>query len=402
MRSEKFTFPGHDGSQLAARLDLPAGSPRAFALLAHCFTCSKDGLAAARIAAALAERRFAVLRFDFTGLGGSGGEFANTGFSTNIADLVSAADHLRERHAAPALLVGHSLGGTAVLAAAHRIPEVRAVATVAAPFDPAHVLEHLSGQDLVFDGDGTAPVTLGGRTFRLGRGFLDDVAAWDLTERAATLHRALMVLHSPVDQTVGIGEATRIFTAARHPKSFVGLDGADHLLTRREDGIFVGRMVAEWATRYLEPLPERSGDGNVVVTETGEGRYVQAIAAGNHAMRADEPVAVGGDGSGPTPYDLLLAALGACTSMTLRMYAERRGMALGRIAVHLAHAKVHSRDCAECEDREGLIDRISRDIRIDGDLDDATRARLLEIADKCPVHRTLEARPVVVTTVAGS
>ncbi|MCC7276591.1 MAG: OsmC family protein [Alphaproteobacteria bacterium] len=402
MRSERFTFPGSGGVELAARLDLPAGGPRAWALLAHCFTCSKESLAGARIAAALAERGLAVLRFDFTGLGGSGGDFANTGFAGNVDDLVAAADHLRRTRAAPQLLVGHSLGGTALLAAAHRIPEARAVATVGAPFDPAHVLRRLGDQPLVFDPDGTAAVTFAGRAFRIGRAFLDDLAAHDLGQRIAQLHKALIVFHAPQDETVGIAEATRIFVAARHPKSFIGLDGADHLLSRRADGQHVGRVLAEWSARYLDPAPAAAAppEGDVVVTETGEGRFAQEIAVGPHRLRADEPVAVGGDGSGPGPYDLLLAALGACTAMTLRLYAERKGMALGPITVRLRHGKVHARDCAECEDRVGIVDRIEREIVVPGELDDATRAKLLEIADKCPVHRTLEGRSVVVTRVA--
>ncbi|BBK41272.1 osmotically inducible protein C [Allostella vacuolata] len=321
---------------------------------------------------------------------------------------MAAADHLRRTQRAPALLVGHSLGGTAVLAAAHRIPEARAVATVGAPFEPAHILRSVPRPDGLdaggFDADGTAEVAIAGRPFRLSRRFFDELEQHDLGARIAELHRALLVCHAPLDEVVGIAEATRIFTAARHPKSFLGLDGADHLLTRREDGLFVGRMVAEWAERYVgaDPLAVAApAEGLVVVRETGEGRFTQAITAGHHRLTADEPAAVGGDDSGPSPYDLLLSALGACTAMTLRMYADRKGMALGPVTVRLRHARVHAADCAGCEKREGLVDRIERVITVEGGADEATRAKLLEIADKCPVHRTLEARPVVVTRVEG-
>ena len=407
MRNERFTFPGSGGIELAGRLDLPTGQPRAYALFAHCFTCGKDNLAAARVSTALADRGYGVLRFDFTGLGGSSGDFANSSFAGNIEDLVAAADHLRRTHRAPALLVGHSLGGTAVLAAAERIPEARAVATIGSPFDPTHVTHGITVPDAfdadAFDADGTAAVEIAGRPFRLARSFFEDLARHDLGARIAGLHRALLVCHAPLDATVGIAEATRIFVAAHHPKSFIGLDGADHLLTRREDAVFAGRMIGEWAERYVgteAPAATLPAEGRVIVTESGTGRFAQTITAGHHLLHADEPARVGGDDSGPSPYDLLLSALGACTSMTLRMYAERKGLALGTITVDLHHAKVHAKDCTDCERREGMLDRIERVISVEGEIDDATRAKLLEIADKCPVHRTLEARPVVVTRMA--
>lgn len=401
MAGERFTFPGSGGAALAARLDRPVGTPRATALFAHCFTCSKDSLAAARVAAGLTERGFAVLRFDFTGLGGSDGDFANSGFAGNVEDIAAAARHLRGIGLPPALLVGHSLGGTAVLAAAELLPEVRAVATIGAPFSPAHLWEGLGRPSA--GADGTVEVVVGDRPFRLSAAFLADLERHDLGERIARLHRALLVCHAPLDAVVGIAEATRIFVAARHPKSFLGLDGADHLLTRREDGIFAGRMIAEWATRYLDPAPaaaDVAATARVTVTERGTGRFVQEVRAGRHRLTADEPVAVGGEDAGPNPYDLLLSALGACTAMTLRMYAERKGLSLGRISVALDHAKLHARDCAECEARQGMVDRIERVIAIDGGIAPDLEAKILEIADKCPVHRTLEGRPVVATRLA--
>lgn len=393
-RGERVNFVGSDGSRLAARLDRPAGRPRAHALFAHCFTCSKEIFAASRIAGALAERGIAVLRFDFTGLGASEGEFANTNFSSNVEDLVRAAEHMRGEGMAPALLVGHSLGGAAVLAAAGRIPEVRAVATINAPADPAHLAHLLGESEAEIDAKGEATVTLAGRSFTIRKQFLDDIRAQSLAESIGALRRALLVFHAPRDAQVGIENASAIFAAAKHPKSFVSLDDADHLLSRREDAVYVAEVLAAWAGRYLPSLAEiahpAAAPGEVVVAEAGDGRFAQLVVTGPHMLRADEPESVGGDDSGPGPYDLLLAALGACTSMTLRMYAERKGLALERVSVRLRHSKIHAADCAECETREGKVDRIERWLTIEGDnLAPAERQRLREIADMCPVHRTL-------------
>ena len=398
VRSEKLVFEGGQGA-LAARFDRPPGPVRATALFAHCFTCSKDLAAVSRIARALAERGIAVLRFDFTGLGHSEGEFANTDFSSNVEDLVRAADHLREQGQPPQLLIGHSLGGAAVLAAAARIPESLAVATIGAPADPEHVTKLFAGARAEIERAGEAEVELAGRRFRIRRELLDDLAEQRLEPAIAGLRRALLVLHAPFDQTVGIDNASRIFAAAKHPKSFVSLDGADHLLTRREDAAYVAEVVAAWAGRFLpEPPPALSAEPDeVVVQETREGRFTTAIAAGPHALRADEPAAVGGDDTGPTPYGLLLASLGACTSMTMRMYADRKKWPLERVTVRLRHDKVHARDCEECETRDGKIDRIEREIAIEGDLDVEQRERLLAIADRCPVHRTLHSEVQVTT-----
>ena len=404
-KSEKVTFPGSGGGKLAARLDLPQGRPRAFALFAHCFTCNKDVFAAARIAGGLAERGIAVLRFDFTGLGASEGDFANTNFSSNVEDLVRAADFLREAYEAPKLLIGHSLGGAAVLAAAGRVPEARAVATIAAPADPAHVAAHFTEARAEIEAAGEAEVLLVGRPFRIKKQFLEDIEERKLDAALAGLRKALMVFHAPRDATVGIDNASRIFLAAKHPKSFVSLDDADHLLSRKPDAIYVAEVLAAWAGRYLgeaEAAPAlRAPAGSVVVEETGEGKFTQRIAAGPHALRADEPESAGGLDSGPSPYDFLLAGLGACTSMTLRLYAERKGLALEKTRVTLSHAKIHAEDCATCETKEGKLDRIERVIEMTGDLSAEERRRLLEIADKCPVHRTLQSEIQIETKAAG-
>ncbi len=395
MPAERFDFPNAQGENLAALLDRPDGPVRAVALFAHCFTCGKDNKAARFIADGLKQHGIAVLRFDFTGLGASEGEFANTTFSSNVDDLVAAADHLRRVVAAPALLIGHSLGGAAVLAAAHRIAEARAVVTIAAPFDPAHVAGLLGDRIDDIRSKGEVAVTLVGRQFRIRRAFLDDIAEQNLTARIASLHKALLIFHSPTDETVGIDNASKIFVAAKHPKSFISLSGADHLLRLPRDARYVAHVIAAWAERYLEleeqaPAKPATGEpGEVVVREARAGNLQQEVAAGPHHFLADEPVAVGGLDSGPNPYDLLLAALGACTSMTVRLYADRKRLPLKRTTVRLRHGRIHAKDCAECETKDGMIDHIDRVISFEGELDEAQRKRLMEIAEKCPVHRTL-------------
>ncbi|MEH2507385.1 putative OsmC-like protein/pimeloyl-ACP methyl ester carboxylesterase [Bradyrhizobium sp. AZCC 1578] len=406
MPSERFQFTGEGGHQLAAALDMPDGPVQAYALFAHCFTCGKDVLAAKRIATALTAKGIAVLRFDFTGLGSSEGEFANSTFSSNVADLVHAADHLRETRTAPAILIGHSLGGAAILAAAGQIPEAKAVVTIAAPSDPVHVTHLFRDRLDDIRTHGTVEVQLAGRPFHIKREFLDDIAEHSLAARIADLHKALLIMHSPTDDTVGIDNATKIFVAAKHPKSFVSLSGADHLLSSKRDGAYVAGVIAAWAERYIEPAAAQPASAaseaprNVVVRETRNSKFQQIVATGPHQMVADEPVAAGGQDSGPGPYDFLLAGLGACTSMTMRMYADRKSLPLDRVTVTLKHSKIHATDCAECETREGMLDQIDRVISIEGALDANQRTRLMEIADKCPVHRTLTSEIRIVTRAA--
>ena len=406
MPTERFQFPGSEGQQLAAALDLPEGEIHAYALFAHCFTCGKDGLAAKRIAVALAARGIAVLRFDFTGLGSSEGDFANSTFSSNVADIVRAADHLRKTYKAPALLIGHSLGGAAVLAAAGQIPEAKAVVTIAAPSDPTHVTGHFADSIEKIRRDGEAKVSLAGRPFTIKREFLDDVAEHSLMEHIATLHKALLVMHAPTDDTVGIENATRIFVTAKHPKSFVSLAGADHLLTKRPDSAYAADVIAAWASRYLDTTTAEDTAAadktprDVVVRETRNGKFQQTVAVGPHRLLADEPAASGGDDTGLAPYDFLLAGLGACTSMTMRLYADRKSLPLERTTVTLRHSKIHAQDCAECETKEGMLDQIERVISMEGPLDAEQRKRLMEIADKCPVHRTLTSEVRILSRAA--
>lgn len=406
MPTERFQFPGATGHQLAAAFDLPDGEVRAYALFAHCFTCGKDVLAARRISAALAAKGIAVLRFDFTGLGSSEGDFANSTFSSNVGDLVQAANHMRMLGKAPTLLIGHSLGGAAILAAAENIPEAKAVVTIAAPSDPAHVTDMFAEHvDAVRD-KGEVEVRLAGRPFTIKREFLDDVAEQKLTHQIAHLHRALLVMHAPTDDTVGIDNATHIFVAAKHPKSFVSLAGADHLLTNKHDAVYVADVIAAWATRYLAAVNEAAVANlpdeprKVVVSETRAGKFQQSIMVGPHRLIADEPVAAGGEDTGPGPYDLLLSALGACTAMTMRLYADRKALPMDHVSVTLNHKKIYARDCEECETKDGMLDQIERIITIYGALDSEQRTKLMEIADKCPVHRTLTSEIRIVTKAA--
>jgi uncharacterized OsmC-like protein/alpha-beta hydrolase superfamily lysophospholipase len=401
----RLNFAGHSGASLSARLDLPNGPVRAFALFAHCFTCSKDLVAVRRIAAELARAGVAVLRFDFTGLGSSEGEFSSTNFSSNMADLVSAADYLRLHFAAPSVLIGHSLGGAAVLSASKQIPETRAVVTIGAPADASHVLKLMSPSELSkIDRDGAADVRIGERTFKISRQFVKDLRREPMARDIASLGKPLLIMHAPLDETVGIDNATEIFLAAKHPKSFVSLDAADHLLSDPADAAFVGQTIVGWLSRYIRADTPQADDvhGSVRVMETGEGRFQNMVRAGRHRLFADEPEEMGGLDSGPTPYDLLSIALGACTSMTLRLYANHKSIPLGRISVDVAHEKVHAVDCTNCArgaSPDAKIDRFTRTIAVDTELTDALREKIIDIANKCPVHRTLESSSVVSTSV---
>ena len=415
MISQRVSFSSTRGHALAARLDRAKGAPRAYALFAHCFTCSKDLKAVSRISRALVDRGFAVLRFDFTGLGESEGDFAETNFSSNLDDLLRAAEFLRENHRAPELLIGHSLGGAAVLTIAREVPECRAVATLGAPSDTQHLRHTLLRSAPELAEADEAEVRLAGRPFRVRRQFLDDLAQDRVLRAVHKLGRALLILHSPVDDVVDVDHARRIYEAALHPKSFVSLDKADHLLlSNPADARYAAEVLSAWASRYIpseEPAAsseEAAAGGDPTpplapgeVQVTGGSSFVNQVRAGRHQLQADEPESVGGTDTGPTPYDFLLAALGTCTNMTLRMYADRKGWSLEGSEVRLRHHKIHARDCEECESESGKVDRIDRTLEIRGDLDDDQRARLVEIADRCPVHRTLTSETVIRTQLAG-
>ena len=400
MPTTRITFRGHDGGMLAARLDMPDGPHLATALFAHCFTCGKDIPAARRIAARLAGMGIAVLRFDFTGLGHSEGEFANTSFTSNVDDLIAACTYLDENGKPPSLLIGHSLGGAAVLKAASQIDQIKAVATLGAPFDPEHVIHNFADALPEIIAKGVAEVNLGGRPFNIGKSFIEDVAKGELPPAIAKLNAALLVLHAPQDAIVSIDNASQIFLAAKHPKSFVTLDDADHLITRAADAEYAADVIATWAGRYL-PLnppapPPGAPEGIVRVSEADPNGFLQDVVSGpNHHALADEPAAYGGTNRGMSPYGFLSAGLGACTSMTIRMYARRKGWPLTHVSVDICHDKVHAQD-AETGSGD-KIDTWRRRIKLTGDLTDDQRQRLLEIAEKCPVHRTLERSSEVLT-----
>ncbi|WP_050930000.1 bifunctional alpha/beta hydrolase/OsmC family protein [Aestuariivita boseongensis] len=402
MPTERITFPGHTGDPLAARLDLPDGPVLATALFAHCFTCGKDIPAARRIASRLAAMGFAVLRFDFTGLGHSEGEFANTTFTSNVADLVAAHDDLAGRGMAPAILIGHSLGGAAVLKAASQLDGIKAVVTLGAPFDPEHVTHNFADALPEIIEKGVAQVDLGGRRFEIGRDFVQDVAAGKLTPAIGTLKAALLVMHAPRDAIVSIDNASQIFLAAKHPKSFVTLDDADHLITNPSDAEYAANVIAAWVRRYVDlhpPAPPPGApEGIIRVTEADPDGFLQDVTSGpNHHILADEPKAYGGTNRGLTPYGLVSSGLGACTSMTMRMYARRKGWPLTGVSVDISHNKVHAQDAETAVNNR--VDQFERRIRLEGPLSEEQRKRLMEIADKCPVHKTLEAGAQVVTTL---
>ncbi len=405
MHTIKTAFDNGRGQKLAAMLDLPVDDqPIAYAIFAHCFTCSKTYKAVRHISRALAAAGFAILSFDFTGLGDSEGEFAETSFTSNVDDVVAAADFLAQTYGAPTVLIGHSLGGAAVLMAASRIPSVTAVVTIAAPAGLGHLSEIIEPARAEIERSGSGEILLAGRRIRIGRALVDDLGQVGMTDAIADLGRALLVMHSPVDTVVGIDNASLIFRSAKHPKSFVSLDRADHLLSRAEDSRWAAGVIANWARKYLPETQEevklaREGD-NRVVARTEVSGFRTEILANGHPLVADEPISVGGSNTGPSPYELLAAALGACTGMTLRMYADRKGWPLEAAEVRLEHEKIHCVDCAQASQGQPKIDHISRELVLEGPLDEDQRRRLLEIADRCPVHRTLHSEIQITTTLA--
>lgn len=403
MKTQRLRFMNPRGVELGARLDRSEfGVPAAYAVFSHCFTCNKDYKLIRNVSRALTERGIAVLCLDFTGLGESGGRFEDSNFSTSVADVIAAARFLADHYQPPALLVGHSLGGTAMLAAAPELSCVRAVATLNAPFEPRHVFHHFSGIADQIEEQGEAEAVIGGKAYRITRQLLHDLRERRMADAIRGLDAALLILHAPGDETVGIDNAGRIFEAARHPKSFVALDGADHLLSREADARYAGQLVASWASRYFKgdaagtdaDSARRTGSVTAAIGAQG---YTTEIEAGGHRLVADEAASAGGEGRGPSPYELLTASLGACTCITLRMYADRKGWPLAGVTVHLQHDKSHAGDCADCPDVPGRIDRVVREIELTGSLDAEQRRRLLEIADRCPVHKTLREHVVIET-----
>ena len=394
MQSQKVEFANKNGETLSGVLEMPDRTPSAWAIFAHCFTCSKKSLAASRVSRGLAERGIGVLRFDFTGLGDSQGEFATSGFSANVADLEAAADWMTAAGRTVSLMIGHSLGGAATLVAAGKIESVRAAATIGAPAEAGHVVEQFRESVPEIEAQGRAKVNLGGRPFTLSKAFIDDVQGARVLDAVKSLKKPLLILHSPTDDVVGIENATDLFIAAKHPKSFVSLDRSDHLLSGRSDADFVVDVIAGWSARYIEALAAASETtpqtNKVVVQETGEnGPYQNEVLIGGRRYFADEPKSYGGADTGPDPYAWVAAGLGACTSITMRMYANRKKWPVDRLRVSIDHEKKHADDCVDCGPKD-RIDVFTRYIEIEGDLDEEQRSRMLEIADRCPVHRSLE------------
>jgi len=401
MAQYKLQFQNNEGQLLSGRLELPANQyPHNYVLFAHCFTCNKNLSAVRNISRALTNKGFGVFRFDFTGLGESEGDFADTNFSGNVEDLVAAANFLEEKYQAPTLLVGHSLGGAAVLFAANQLPKVKAVTTVGAPSDPEHVTHLLKSSIDEINTNGKATVNLSGRDFTIKKQFVDDLKTKSLSSTVSNFGKALLVLHSPQDITVGIKNAEQIYHAAKHPKSFVSLDGADHLLMRKADSNYVGEVIASWSARYLDTAQQKSLSTNheVVASLNTEDGFTTNMKVGNHFITADEPESVGGNNFGPNPYELVSAGLSACTAMTIQMYVKRKGWDLQNVEVHTSYSKKHASDCENCELDSAKIDVFDREIKLTGDLDEKQIKRILQIADKCPVHKTLHSETEVRTT----
>ncbi|MEQ8907392.1 alpha/beta fold hydrolase [Ekhidna sp.] len=398
MRFKKVSFKNSDGQELSGKIDFPLiGKPKAFVLFAHCFTCSKNLKSVEHISQAFTQQGMAVLRFDFTGLGQSKGDFADTNFSSNLSDLEDAYEFLAENYEAPQIMVGHSLGGAAVLHVAGALDKVKAVATIGAPSTPDHVAHLLDSGKEDLEEKGEAEVNIGGRKFKMKKQFLDDIESKKSDEVIKNLAKSLLILHSPQDQIVGINNAQEIYQEAMHPKSFITLDGADHLMMKEADAKYAGAMIASWSSRYIDVKDQEEAPEGEVWTRVGEKGFTTEVIAGRHQLIADEPPSVGGADEGPTPYGYLLSGLGACTAMTLRMYADHKKIDLQEVEVKLTHDKIHQQDGENSESSKGKIDQIKRKIKLTGDLTDDQRKRLIEIADRCPVHKTLEGKPEILT-----
>ncbi len=393
MKIKKETFENKDGEKISAVLDLPVDQkPHNYAVFAHCFTCSKNLSAVKNISRALTSNGFGVLRFDFTGLGESEGDFSDTNFSSNVDDLINVTEQFGKKYAAPTLLIGHSLGGAAAIVAANSLPEIKAVATIAAPSNTEHVKKLLTSDIDEIKTKGEATVNLSGRKFKIKKQFIDDLDNNNIQKIVKKWGKSLLIFHSPLDEIVGIDNASEIFTAAKHPKSYISLHDADHLLSEPKDSLYVGETISMWASGYLDiPVPDKQKSNMQVVASLGEDKYTTQVQAGKHSFTADEPEKRGGNDYGPNPYDLLASAVATCKAMTMKMYAERKKWDLKEVDVHVTHSKDHAEDCNKCEDSsDAMIDKFDVLIDLEGDLNDTQRERLLEISAKCPVHRSLQ------------
>lgn len=394
MKTIKLKIPNRKGNTLNALLELPANQrPNYFAIFAHCFTCSSSLSAVKNISRSLAKDGFGVLRFDFTGLGRSEGDFSDSHFSANVEDLIDVHEFLKASYGTPTLLVGHSLGGAAVLVAASLIEDIKGVATIGAPATVSHVKHLFSHKDNEIPSKGNVQVNIGGRPFNINKDFIENFDKTDLPTIVKNLRKPLLILHAPFDKIVGIENAQQLYTSAHHPKSFVTLDSADHLLMEAKDSIYVGNVIGTWAQRYF-PIKENKmldmeGEKLVGHLNLTEDNFTTFLQTKNHTLIADEPVGIGDD-FGPSPYDLLNASLAACTVMTLKMYAQRKKWDLQEVFVYITNSKKHSDDLDIETEKTGYLDHINKKLKFVGKLDATQKQRLKEIASRCPVHRTLE------------
>lgn len=408
MNRLKLKIPNSKGINLNARLELPANQkPNYYAIFAHCFTCSSSLNAVKNISRALTLHGFGVLRFDFTGLGQSEGEFADSHFSANIEDLKDVHAYMKNHYEAPALYVGHSLGGAAVLVAGSQIDDVKAIVTIGAPSNLKHTKKHFSHDISEIKEKGEIEVNIGGRPFKINNEFIDDFGTIDVLKILSEMRgKALLIMHSPLDKIVGINNAQDLFINAFHPKSFVSLDNADHLLSKNEDSTYVGNVVGSWASRYLPPkeniMLDPDGEQMVAHLNVVDDNFTTAIQTAHHFFIADEPISVGGDNWGPSPYELLNAGLAACTAMTLKLYAQRKKWDLREIYVYLSHSKKHVDDMNSENHKARFLDHIAKRLVFIGDLTDEQRLRLVEIAERCPVHRTLQSDVIIKSTLTES
>jgi len=403
MSTKNLIIPTRSGLNLNAKLELPAdGKITQYAIFAHCFTCNSNLGIVRHISRNLTSRGIAVLRFDFTGLGQSEGEFATINFSNNVSDLLDVNAFLESNYQAPELLIGHSLGGTAVLMAAFDLPNIKGIATIGSPSNPEHVKNLLNYNKEKLANSNAYEVNIGGRPFQIQKQFIDDIEQYDLLKKIKQLKKALLILHSPQDTIVEVKNAAELFHHAFHPKSFVSLDGANHLLTRKEDALYAADVIGAWASRYVNlevEVPSRlSTEGEQMVVHLNlEDNFTSQIFTEKHQLITDEPKSVGGDDLGPSPYELLNSAIGACTVMTLKLYAERKGWDLKEVFVYLSHTKKLAEQIESEKTLSGTIDVISKQLKFIGNLDNTQKEKLKSIAAKCPVHKTVVGNLVIET-----
>lgn len=394
MKSTRLNIQNSKGFQLQAYLELPANQkPKNYAIFAHCFTCNSTLKPVKNISRALTLHGFGVVRFDFTGLGKSEGEFADSYFSANVDDLLAVSDYMKQHYQAPTLLVGHSLGGAAVIVAASKLASVKAVATIGAPATTEHVKKHFSHHVQEIAAKGDVEVNIGGRPFKISQEFVDDFDKTDLPEITKNLRKPILIMHAPFDKVVGIDNAHQLYQAAHHPKSFISLNDADHLLLESKDSIYVGNMIGTWVQGYFETedneMLDIEGEQLVAHLNLTEDNFTTSIQTANHSFNADEPESVGGDDFGPSPYDFLSAALASCTVMTLKIYAERRKWDLQEVYAYITYSRKHSVDLQEDIEKTTKIDHLLKKLKFIGNLDESQKLKLKEIASKCPVHKTL-------------